>query len=98
MNNPPDIFDSKGNKIRQWDIVRVDHFQTKRGRGYQMHYMYKIACIEDYPNPSIGKQWFFYHTPERVKGDGYYPSPAKSQKFEEYLVIDSSELLKEMYP
>ena len=99
-NRPPeikalDLYDKRGYRIRQWDIIRVDHFTTKRGRGRKMWYMWKIATFEDTKNPKFGYQWYFYHTPERKHLGGYYPSFNVGKTLEDCTIMDSSETLRE---
>lgn len=35
------LLDCKGREIRVGDVIRVKHFQTRHGRGWKQHWMYK---------------------------------------------------------
>lgn len=72
----PELWDKNGQIIREFDILRVFHFYgRRRGRGREVHYMYKIATVKEWTNPRIGKQWWFHHTAEMGDGltNGYCP-------------------------
>ncbi len=72
----PVIRDMNGQVIREFDILRVFHFFGRRcGKGRKRHYMYKIAVVKQWPNPRIGRQWWFHHTAEMGEGltNGYSP-------------------------
>lgn len=72
----PVLRDMHGQVIREFDILRVFHFFGRRcGKGRKKHYMYKIAVVKQWNNPSIGRQWWFHHTAEMGEGltNGYCP-------------------------
>ena len=96
----PVLRDKRGHVIREFDILRVFHFLgRRRGRGFQKHFLYKIAVIKEWANPRIGRQWWFHHTAEMGAGliNGYCPYTgsgdqwAVDQTLETVEVINSPE-------
>lgn len=67
----PVLRDKHGQQIRENDILRVFHFYgRKRGKGYEKHFMYKIARLVDWPrhNDTPLRTWAFFHTAEPPDG------------------------------
>lgn len=94
----PILRDEHGQQIREFDILRVFHFYgRKRGKGYERHYMYKIARIWDWPDH--GKQWLFFHSADFSRGleNAYVPYQqgwSEDQTLIGVEVLDSPETLR----
>lgn len=101
MNNLPILRDKKGKIIREFDILRVFHFEgRRRGKGREKHCMYKIATIKEYPQH--GRQWWFYHSAKMGDGwhNGYWPYEkgfGKDQTLDRAEVISSPATLHEQF-
>lgn len=100
----PVLRDQNGQQIRENDILRVFHFYgRRRGKGYEKHYMYKIARVVHWGKWSDenGPTWAFFHTAEPPDGtlNNCY-SPYQNGKFhtdqtlEGVEVLDSPETLR----
>jgi hypothetical protein len=72
----PVLRDMHGQIIREFDILRVFHFEgRRRGKGREKHYMHKIATVKPHKNPRFPRVWWFHHTAEMGEGltNGYIP-------------------------
>ena len=78
------IYDMHGQQIHAHDLVRVKHYQTKCGRGWRQHWMYKTVTTKPFA-PDRAAQWYFLHwgpvgPPNQygqIESDGYYASPSQ---------------------
>lgn len=99
FTEPAVLRDKHGQQIREYDILRMFHFYgRRRGRGYEAHYMHKIAVVKDHPKH--GKVWWFHHTAELGEGftNGFMPSAdtgwGNDGTLADIEVIDSPETLR----
>ena len=99
----PVLRDMHGQIIREFDILRVLHFYgRRRGKGWQKHYMHKIAVAKHHKNPRFPRVWWFHHTAEMGEGlsNGYIPYTGASnawgtdETLEGVEVIDSPTTMK----
>ena len=85
-----------GQIIREFDILRVFHFYgRKRGKGYEKHYMYKIAAVKMIPGAKYQRHWWFYHTAEMGEGlsNGYYPYQGSGDRWAVDQTLDGVEVI-----
>jgi hypothetical protein len=92
----PVLRDMHGQVIREFDILRVFHFfGRRRGKGWEKHYMYKIATVKPHSNPRIQRVWWFHHTAEMGEGltNGFIPYNGSGDEWGTDETLDGVEVI-----